>query len=72
MPVSIFNIYLSEQETLSFYSARSKRVKVTAENGQTLSLPWEVLKPYVTKSGIRGRFAIYFNDHGKFIRLRRL
>ncbi|MBM13756.1 MAG: hypothetical protein CME57_04255 [Halieaceae bacterium] len=72
MPVSIFNIYLTEQETLSFYSARKNRIKVAAENGQTLSLPWEVFKPYVTKNGISGRFAVYFNSDGKFMRLQQL
>jgi len=72
MPISIFNVYLNERETLSFYSARNNRVKVTAENGQTLSLPWEVFKPYVTKNGINGRFAVYFDVHGKFKELRRL
>ena len=30
-------------------------MKVTAENGQTLSLPWAVFKPYVTKNGINDR-----------------
>jgi hypothetical protein len=72
MPISIFNIYLTEKETLSFYSARNNRVKVTAENGQTLSLPWGVFQPYVTKNGISGRFAVYFDAHGKFKELRRL
>ena len=72
MPTSIFNIYLSEKETLSFYSAQNNRVKVTAENGQTLSLPWGVFKPYVTKNGINGRFAVDFDAHGKFRELRRL
>jgi len=72
MPISIFNIYLTEQETLSFYSAQKNRVKVMAENRQTLSLPWEVFKPYVTKNGISGRFAVYFDAHGKFQELRRL
>ena len=72
MPTLIFNIYLTEKETLTFYSARNNRVKVTAENGQTLSLPWAVFKPYVTKNGISGRFAVHFDAHGKFKELRRL
>mgnify|MGYP002214497991 FL=1 len=72
MPISIFNIYLTEKETLSFYSARNNRVKVTAENGQTLSLPWGVFKPYVTKNGMNGRFVVYFDANGKFKELWRL
>ena len=35
-------------------------------------MPWEVFKPYVTKNGINGRFAVYFDVHGKFKELRRL
>jgi len=47
-------------------------VRVVAENGQTISLPWEVFKPFVTQDGISGKFAVYFDAHGKFKELKQL
>ena len=54
MPFAIFNLSISEHQTRTFYAARYKRVRVVAENGQTISLPWEVFKPFVTQDGISG------------------
>ena len=72
MPFAIFNLSISEHQTRTFYAARYKRVRVVAENGQTISLPWEVFKPFVTQDGISGKFAVYFDAHGKFKELKRL
>ena len=72
MPFAIFNLSINEHQTRTFYAAQYKRVRVVAENGQTISLPWEVFKPFVTQDGISGKFAVYFDAHGKFKELKRL
>ena len=72
MPFAIFSLSISEHHTRTFYAAQYNRVRVIAENGQTISLPWEVFKPFVTQDGISGKFAVYFDAHGKFKELKRL
>ena len=72
MPFAIFSLSISEHQTRTFYAAQYNRVRVAAENGQTISLPWEVFKPFVTQDGISGKFAVYFDAHGKFKELKRL
>ena len=72
MPFAIFSLFISEHQTRTFYAAQYSRVRVVAENGQTISLPWEVFKPFVTQDGISGRFAVYFDAHGKFKELKRI
>lgn len=72
MPFAIFSLFISEHQTRTFYAAQYSRVRVVAENGQTISLPWEVFKPFVTQDGISGKFAVYFDAHGKFKELKRI
>ena len=72
MPFAIFSLSIGEHQTRTFYAAQYNRVRVVAENGQTISLPWEVFKPYVTQDGISGKFAVYFDAHGKFKELKRI
>ena len=72
MPFAIFSLSISAHQTRTFYAAQYNRVRVVAENGQTISLPWEVFKPFVTQDGISGKFAVYFDAHGKFKELKRL
>ena len=72
MPFAIFSLSISEHQTRTLYAAQYNRVRVVAENGQTISLPWEVFKPFVTQDGISGKFAVYFDAHGKFKELKQL
>ena len=72
MPFAIFSLFISEHQTKTFYAAQNNRVRVVTDNGQTMSLPWEVFKPFVTRDGISGKFAVYFDAHGKFKQLKRL
>ena len=48
MPQATFDMALSTDKVLLFYKAKKNRVQVTARDGRTLNLPWELFKPYVT------------------------
>ena len=69
MPQATFDIALSTEKTLLFYKAKKSRVQVVAHDGRTLNLPWELFKPYITPTGIRGTFTIFFDVGGKYERL---
>lgn len=69
MPQATFDMALSTDKVLLFYKAKKNRVQVTARDGRTLNLPWELFKPYVTPQGIHGTFTIFFEPGGKYERL---
>lgn len=70
MPQAAFSISLSPEKVVLFYKGTKNRVQVTADDGTTLSIPWALFQPYVSKNGIRGRFTIVFDAQGKCTELR--
>ncbi|MGD2008996.1 MAG: DUF2835 family protein [Cellvibrionales bacterium] len=72
MPQATFDLVLTPDQILLFYKARKNRVQVTARDGRTINLPWELLKPHVTRNGIQGSFVIHFDQNHKCERLSRL
>ena len=45
---------------------------VKTEAGNTISLPWRVLQPYVTTSGLSGSFVITYDATGKWKEIRKM
>ena len=45
---------------------------VRTDRGDTMSLPWRVLQPYVTDSGLSGSFVITYDAKGKWKEIRKL
>ena len=71
MPVAAFSISLSREKALLFYQGHKNRVIVTTHGGVTLSIPWQLLQPYVTEDGVHGTFNIRFDEQGKCLALSR-
>ena len=69
MPQATFDPMLSREKVLLFYKAKKNRIQVTARDGRTINLPWELLRPHIQPSGINGTFTIFFDDRGKCQRL---
>lgn len=65
MPTKTFSLNLPRHKALLFYGADKSRVLVTTTDGLRLSIPWQLLQPYVTQHGIQGQFDIVFDEHGK-------
>jgi len=72
MPQAIFDLQLSREQILLFYQARKNRVQVTARDGRSINLPWELLKPHITRTGLQGSFVIHFDHTHKCEKLSRL
>jgi hypothetical protein len=66
---SIFFIDLEYDEARVFYSGQKNRVQVTTVDGVTINLPWAMLQPYFTTSGVQGRFRIRYTVAGKLLQL---
>jgi hypothetical protein len=69
---SIFSIDLDYDEARVFYTGAKNRVQVTANDGKKINLPWSMLQPFFTPSGVQGRFVIQYRGDGKMLKLERL
>lgn len=67
-----FQINLTSQEYLHYYRGQASAVIVQAEDGHTIQLPANSLRPFVTASGITGRFQLTLDDRNKMVDLKRL
>ena len=47
MPQATFDLVLSREKVLLFYKAKKNRIQVTARDGRTINLPWELLRPHI-------------------------
>ncbi len=50
---------------LRYYRGKAACVSVVAEDGRRVRFPAENLRPFVTREGIHGRFALRFDEHNR-------
>lgn len=60
-----FTLSLSYDDFLPYYQGRAKRVEVRERQGRVLHINAYYLKPFLTPSGINGRFKIQIDANGK-------
>ena len=63
----ILNLYISADEYLKVYKGTGRNVYARDINGRSVQFPANILKGFVTREGIQGRFEICFSDEGKFL-----
>ena len=68
---SRFSLSLSYDEAKVFYTGSKNRVQITALDGKTINLPWSVLQPFFSSSGVQGHFCITYDVDGKLVSLAR-
>ena len=67
-----FYLDISPERYLSYYQGAASKVSVLSLEGKRVEFPAERLRPFVTREGIHGLFALQFDDNNKFIALKRL
>ena len=72
MPSMVFTLSISPEEYHRYYRGSVKTVVTRAEDGRTLRFPAEELRPFVSRTGIHGRFRIDFDSNNKLVGLTRL
>lgn len=72
MSFVIFDLNVSPAEYQQWYGGAARNVVVTARDGRRIQFPARVLQPFVTHSGVRGTFAIYFDEQHRYKDIRRL
>ncbi|MBL4607099.1 MAG: DUF2835 domain-containing protein [Pseudomonadales bacterium] len=68
----VVDLIISRDEYLRWYQGSAKAVATRTVDGRSVRFPVNILQPYVTHSGISGRFAIAFNDEGKFMAIEKI
>ncbi|WP_076719384.1 DUF2835 domain-containing protein [Motiliproteus sp. MSK22-1] len=63
---------ISTDEYLKLYRGQARSVTAISVDGRTVRFPANILKPFVTRTGISGIFSIRFDNKGKFQAIRRL
>lgn len=60
---------ISAEEYLKSYTGLARSVLARADDGRSIRFPADILRPFVTHTGIKGRFAIYFDAENHFTRI---
>ncbi len=69
---STFKAYLTSEQVLEYYKGKKNAVRVQTQEGQSMSIPFEILLKFVTHDGIGGTFEITYDQAGKFQDIERL
>ncbi len=64
-----FSLRISADDCLLYYQGRIKYVKVRTDEGLSMRFPASVLQGILTPDGVYGKFAIYYDKNGKFIKI---
>ncbi|KAA0875762.1 DUF2835 domain-containing protein [Nitrincola tapanii] len=68
----IIDLFIPREEFLKYYKGIASQVNCRARDGRVVSLPVKNLLPFLTHSGVRGSFVIYFERGGKLVSINRL
>lgn len=61
----ILRINVPAREFAKVYAVPGAQLHARAESGERVALPAAAFKPFVTHSGINGRFAVFFDQTGR-------
>lgn len=65
-----FFIDIPAHEYQAYYAGAARNVAVVTREGLHIKFPANILRPFVTYTGIRGEFTIEFDQNNKLVALR--
>lgn len=68
----ILPLNISPEEMLAYYRGEVANVFAVSEDGRSVVFPAHVLRPFMTHTGIVGRFRLVYDDHGRYRFIERL
>lgn len=72
MPALVVNLMIAPEEYQRMYAGTVKSVSARSVDGRRVQFPANILRPFVTRDGIRGRFMIRFTEDNRFESIERL
>ncbi|MCD6582235.1 MAG: DUF2835 family protein [Desulfuromusa sp.] len=67
-----FRLQISQQQYLQYYQGTANAVQVVSECGKKLHFPAVRLRPFLSHTGINGRFLLTIDSNNRFIDLQKL
>jgi len=67
-----FRLQISQQQYLQYYQGTANAVQVVSECGKRLKFPAVRLRPFLSHTGINGRFLLTIDSNNRFIDLQQL
>lgn len=68
----IVDITITRDEYLRWYQGAARSVFAVSRDGRKVQFPAQSLQPYVTHTGVKGSFAIHFDDNNRLVRVEKL
>ena len=62
----IVSLSISADEYVKLYQGTARSVYTETLEGRSIRFPANILQPFITREGIRGTFAIYFDRDNRF------
>lgn len=72
MPEIRFVLNISPDAYLAYYEGAARSVVARGLDGRTVQFPANALRRHLTHDGIRGLFALEYDESGKITRIRRV
>lgn len=72
MQTVVVNLSIPADEYQRLYQGVVRDVLARSVDGRRIRFPAAILRPYVTHTGISGRFQIVFDEHNRFQTIKRL
>jgi hypothetical protein len=67
-----FSIQISQQQFLRYYQGSANSIQVISECGRRLSFPVSRLRPFLSQTGIQGRFQMTVDTNNRFLDLKKI
>ena len=67
-----FQLQISQQQYLQYYQGTANAVRVVSESGAKIQFPAIRLRPFLTHTGIHGRFCLTIDNNNRFVNLQKL
>lgn len=72
MPAMVVNLVIQAEEYQRMYMGTARTVSTVSVDGRSVSFPANILRPFVTHTGVAGRFMIRFTSDNRFESIERL
>lgn len=72
MNAVVVSLYISPDEYQRWYQGSAQSVHAQTVDGRSVRFPAPILRQFVTRDGIRGRFRIYFDTDNRFQRIEKI
>ena len=67
-----FHLTVNQQEYIRYYQGAANNVRVVSECGRRLQFPASRLRPFITHTGISGRFQLTVDNENRFLNLQKI